>query len=421
MVLWKNKRISPGIELPQELIDAIIDNLHGDKGSLASCTLVTRKWVQSARYHLFESIVVRIKQAKAFDRFLLFIDTAPVPLTSCIQHLRLAGTVKAGGDRVIIEPYVFVQIIQKLPTLVELKLERLTWSHGTHPSARREWQEADARPIPRPTPLSVLSLVNMIFAEDVNSTILQILQRVVVVRKVILLNTRLVADGRPSTLDPNRLSNVKVEELLIHRCLYSCAFFMKLLKTDTLHSLHTLTVDYYDPYDAHLFSLQYRNPSLHLLHLNINLWTLQHPFGLTNVQLDLFSVASCTSLQTLGVYIYADANEPPDEPLNFSAGWSYAIALCSSTPQNIRCITVTFMMPANTQELPEINSHNWSGVDQVLSSRTSLQSMMFRAVGWGLLWIHDVDSHLLPIPPAVQQDLVDNLPTLSERGLLKFQ
>ncbi|TFK65059.1 hypothetical protein BDN72DRAFT_881178 [Pluteus cervinus] len=42
--------------LPQELIDAFIDNLHNDQGSLLACTLSSRRFLPSCRKYLFHSL-----------------------------------------------------------------------------------------------------------------------------------------------------------------------------------------------------------------------------------------------------------------------------------------------------------------------------------------------------------------------------
>lgn len=43
-------------KLPQELIDYIIDYLHGEKTSLLWCSLVGKAWTASSHYHLFHTI-----------------------------------------------------------------------------------------------------------------------------------------------------------------------------------------------------------------------------------------------------------------------------------------------------------------------------------------------------------------------------
>ena len=70
--------------LPPELVDAIIDHLHNDKRSLASCSLVCKDWRYSARYHLFANLT--LKPTKANDPSLLKSAPKVIPF---IRHLLL--------------------------------------------------------------------------------------------------------------------------------------------------------------------------------------------------------------------------------------------------------------------------------------------------------------------------------------------
>lgn len=48
-----------GLQLPQELTDAIIDFLHDDLTTLRSCSLVHSSWTQSCRHHLYAAVAFR--------------------------------------------------------------------------------------------------------------------------------------------------------------------------------------------------------------------------------------------------------------------------------------------------------------------------------------------------------------------------
>ena len=51
-----SQQISLPYELPGEVIDKILDHLHGDTVTLKTCTLVCRAWIPTCRYHLFTAI-----------------------------------------------------------------------------------------------------------------------------------------------------------------------------------------------------------------------------------------------------------------------------------------------------------------------------------------------------------------------------
>ncbi|KAJ7586365.1 hypothetical protein C8J56DRAFT_944451 [Mycena floridula] len=67
----------PVHSLPQELVDHIIDHLHGDP-SLLSCSLVCRAWLPSSRLHLFAKICLQVPRDPVSD--------APQTATASVVH-----------------------------------------------------------------------------------------------------------------------------------------------------------------------------------------------------------------------------------------------------------------------------------------------------------------------------------------------
>jgi hypothetical protein len=72
------------VQLPPELIDAILDHLHDDKRALSACSLVHTTWTHTARYHLFAD--VRIDVGRMNGLRLLQPGSAAIPY---IRHLRI--------------------------------------------------------------------------------------------------------------------------------------------------------------------------------------------------------------------------------------------------------------------------------------------------------------------------------------------
>ncbi|KAK0235852.1 hypothetical protein EDD85DRAFT_953725 [Armillaria nabsnona] len=56
--------------LPGEIVDAIIDECHTDLHTLVSCSLVSKQWFASSRYHLFSTIELSSKDSKTFSKLL---------------------------------------------------------------------------------------------------------------------------------------------------------------------------------------------------------------------------------------------------------------------------------------------------------------------------------------------------------------
>lgn len=61
--------------IPPELVDAIIDELHNDRASLATCSLASSSWTPRARYHLFRTIALRSE--RSFRQFQALLDLTP--------------------------------------------------------------------------------------------------------------------------------------------------------------------------------------------------------------------------------------------------------------------------------------------------------------------------------------------------------
>jgi hypothetical protein len=52
--------------IPAELTDRIIDFLHSDKKTLATCALVCKSWIPSSRFHLFEKLHINHETTRTF-------------------------------------------------------------------------------------------------------------------------------------------------------------------------------------------------------------------------------------------------------------------------------------------------------------------------------------------------------------------
>ncbi|GJE94178.1 hypothetical protein PsYK624_103460 [Phanerochaete sordida] len=121
-------QVIPGIDqVPQELLDYIMDLAQDDKPTLANCTLVLRQWIHRARCHLFSKTVVRNKQRlDSVSSFLKFLSKdAPPSVTTSIRSLALNST----GRPIIISS--LASVLAGLPHLHHLRLEKLKW--GRHP------------------------------------------------------------------------------------------------------------------------------------------------------------------------------------------------------------------------------------------------------------------------------------------------
>jgi len=110
-------------EFPNEIHDYIIDHLWNDPRALATCSLVCRSFVPTARLHLFETITLG-----ADCDCLRFLELAKISGSSSTGALRyvrtLSLTTSDEQDRDWINPW-FSRILRYLQNIEYLKLERI--------------------------------------------------------------------------------------------------------------------------------------------------------------------------------------------------------------------------------------------------------------------------------------------------------
>ncbi|CDO70009.1 hypothetical protein BN946_scf184354.g11 [Trametes cinnabarina] len=79
-------------KLPQELVDQAIDHLWNDRASLRSCSRVCRRWLPSARTHLFRD--QRLTSAKDCVRFEALVKSSP-EVASYVRKLAISETMSS--------------------------------------------------------------------------------------------------------------------------------------------------------------------------------------------------------------------------------------------------------------------------------------------------------------------------------------
>ncbi|KAF8515428.1 hypothetical protein JB92DRAFT_3095910 [Gautieria morchelliformis] len=79
---------SSSIVLPGELIDQVVDHLHDDSPSLRACCITCRAWAPSARFHLFQDIIVL--SAKRANALAVILETSP-HISPLVRSLTIDG------------------------------------------------------------------------------------------------------------------------------------------------------------------------------------------------------------------------------------------------------------------------------------------------------------------------------------------
>ncbi|KAJ7501049.1 hypothetical protein B0H11DRAFT_2189033 [Mycena galericulata] len=110
----------PAFNFPAELEDLIIDNMHGQRDSLATCGLVCKAWLRSSRHHLFGSVTLR---DRTWEGFLQLLDAPHATLIPSIHSLAIS-TEAASFNRLIprLLMFTFIRRIERL------RLSHLDWA-----------------------------------------------------------------------------------------------------------------------------------------------------------------------------------------------------------------------------------------------------------------------------------------------------
>lgn len=103
-----------------ELVDIIIDYLHDDRRSLASCALVAHQWVPSSRHHLFASVTL---PSTRWLRFLELLDSSFTTISPHVRALTLTD------DQENLEPLTqsIAHLATHLLAITSLSLEMMDW------------------------------------------------------------------------------------------------------------------------------------------------------------------------------------------------------------------------------------------------------------------------------------------------------
>lgn len=103
--------------LPLELVDRIIDFLHNDKVTLATCALVCKKWVPTSGFHHFSRLLISRPRSE-LSNFL----TSPIGRIQPFLRQLCVGSMTCGWWAA--DPEIY-HGISKCPMLKELNLESL--------------------------------------------------------------------------------------------------------------------------------------------------------------------------------------------------------------------------------------------------------------------------------------------------------
>ena len=109
--------MAQGCNLPQELVEAIIDFLYDDRSALQCCSLVARSWRTRSYFHFFHTF--QVIEPQITTKFVNLLDGNPM-ISAGIRELELVlPYAESDGP---IPPRIFIDILQRLPSLRRLAL-----------------------------------------------------------------------------------------------------------------------------------------------------------------------------------------------------------------------------------------------------------------------------------------------------------
>ena len=121
------------LTLANELIDTVIDFLHGDRSSLYACALASKSCLPSARYHLFSDIEVT---AENFPSFLGLVESTS-HIAPLVRGFTVRGRSKALSrfiDKKLADDFLarnMSRVASLLHNVIRLKIARLNWDFRT--------------------------------------------------------------------------------------------------------------------------------------------------------------------------------------------------------------------------------------------------------------------------------------------------
>lgn len=114
--------------LPTELWDNVIDHIHDHKPTLLACARVCHAWLNSARYHLFHTMELTLREPKPRLLALAAFSKSHPEIAACIRTLRVQPALGLTSNPVEIQ--VLIVVVSVLPNLRTIALSQMQLDHS---------------------------------------------------------------------------------------------------------------------------------------------------------------------------------------------------------------------------------------------------------------------------------------------------
>lgn len=443
MDIRPDSRASPWniLHIPLELVDIIIDHLFEDKPSLASCSLVSREWRPSTRYHLFESICVCGDGLfGGYDSFLRFLDETPSirPFIRCLTLSGVGKSKDSGAERCLIGPYVLLTVLDRLTALRTLVLDEVVWGGASKKSSKGFWRVAWP-PVPRPFNTLQLRRVESydLGPSQYTKSVFQILQAFGALQKLDIVGIEFDAMSWNNVARLDTPSALAMKGLSMRNVSTSQAFVAGVRRTQTVHSLLSMNLQCKSMADAHSYGSLIRDAGDNLEDLELDIRRLTRqvatckpptPNFLNQISFRLrflasvsdtirsLNIPSCIALKSLHirVCIHPEWGAPDD----LRSGWSYIGSVLQSLPPSAQSILFTLTPPSESHEdasevgldhfFRHLSTTNWNKVALALERCKGLREVKF-----------DMQSNITT-RRLLKEVIVKRLPVMEALGVLQF-
>ncbi|KAI0340360.1 hypothetical protein BDW22DRAFT_1360301 [Trametopsis cervina] len=412
--------------LPTEIIDMIIDHLYEDRSTLMQCALVSYTWSVSARFHLFQAIVVTLPDAdKAADDGLdsvLHSFRSPMgsQCTSYVRKLTIQPRAAIGYWNGRTEPSlelgVLGQLLNLLSRLETLSIMDVSWAalpdvlpvSSTSSSVRS---------------LSVRRIVSPIdpkISEQPYKTIRDGLDILKLLPALKLLRTTASPWGpsglrqQASTAETPFPNDLRLEALGLWTEGPACVFIEYALPRLNLSCLTSLSIWWFYVEDIPAIGrlIKATAHSLKRLELRLNNMIILDLEGEPEPE-DLspqLNLDQCSQLESLSLFVPVDLHTTVD----CIPHWDFANAVLANLPLCVREISLGLdNHPHVDDQLDELDEVEWEDQIRAFQRLPALETVTFSGGSRG-------SSALYPLDPQVEELISMYLAVLLPRGIIRF-
>ncbi|KAJ3551666.1 hypothetical protein NM688_g4571 [Phlebia brevispora] len=398
-------------KLVPEIVDMVIDQLEGDKASLAACTLVARGWYNRSRYHLFHTVT--IKTTSRLKGFLIFLAKSTV--REHVRVLRLGNQNGSEKTKFKLGPASFASILTSLPALTTLGVYHASWDPNQKDKfvLPKEWTY-------KPHAIDAFELVEVVNVRRkgmIGGTPLSLddvracLQHFSSVGNLTITHAKWRDDESTTLPEPalqtEPLAGLRVAKLSVLSHAMLPSILQLLPMTSSAHTLRTLLVGMSEWEGVvALGELLAQGFGGHIEELSI-VFACVCRFLSVEVLWRTMNLGCCTELRSLCYWVFMFSNNPRSNRLY----WDAISALLTEAPNKLRKlehIKFNICMSGEIKLLAhQIEGVDWKQLEELLSRLPSLRTVE-------IVLEHRGGS--VVCKEAAWKTITEGLPTLASKG-----